>query len=63
MAKIMHAPPVAVADIYDDEIASFPVDGHFDPQALHIVEQALVDLHRIDAIPDNKALITEAYLP
>ena len=63
MAKIMAAPPAPVAEIYDDEIASFPVDGHFDPQSLRVVEQALVDLHRIDAIPDNKALITEAYLP
>jgi ABC-type nitrate/sulfonate/bicarbonate transport system substrate-binding protein len=63
MAKIMAAPPTAVAEIYDDEIASFPVDGHFDPRALQIVEQALVDFHRIDRMPDNKALITEAFLP
>jgi ABC-type nitrate/sulfonate/bicarbonate transport system substrate-binding protein len=63
MAKIMAAPPDAVAKIYDDEIASFPVDGHFDPQALRVVEQALVDFHRIDQIPDNTVLITEAYLP
>jgi ABC-type nitrate/sulfonate/bicarbonate transport system substrate-binding protein len=63
MAKIMKAPPAAVEEIYDDEMASFPVDGHFDPTALRLVEQALVDLHRIDAIPDNKALINESFLP
>lgn len=63
MAKIMKAPPDAVAEIYDDEIASFPVDGHFDSNALHVVEQALVDFHRIDRIPDNKVLINESFLP
>lgn len=63
MATIMKAPSDAVAEIYDDEIDSFPVDGHFDPRALHVVEQALVDFHRIDRIPDNKALIDESFLP
>ena len=63
MAKIMRAPPDAVAKIYDDEMASFPVDGHFDPELLRVVEQALVDFHRLDQLPDNKALITDAYLP
>lgn len=63
MAKIMNAPPDAVGKIYDDEMTSFPVDGHFDPQALQVVERALVDLHRIDRIPDNKALIDESFLP
>lgn len=63
MAKIMNAPPEAVAAIYDDEMASYPTDGHFDRRSLHIVEQALVDFHRIDKMPDDSALLTEAYLP
>lgn len=63
MATIMKAPPEAVGAIYDDEMASFPVDGHFDPQALHVVEQALLDFHRVDAFPDNKVLIDQSFLP
>ncbi|HEX3973775.1 MAG TPA: ABC transporter substrate-binding protein [Stellaceae bacterium] len=63
MAKIMKAPQEPVAKIYDDEMASYPTDGHFDRNALHIVEQALVDFGRIDKMPDDSALLTEAYLP
>jgi NitT/TauT family transport system substrate-binding protein len=63
MAKIMAAPPDAVAKIYDDEMPSFPRDGHFDLRALGVVEQALVDFGRIDRLPDNSRLLTEAFLP
>ncbi|HEY1505831.1 MAG TPA: ABC transporter substrate-binding protein [Stellaceae bacterium] len=63
MAKIMAAPEDAVGRIYDDEIDSYPTDGHFDRRSLHIVEQALIDFHRIDKMPDDNALLTEAYLP
>jgi ABC-type nitrate/sulfonate/bicarbonate transport system substrate-binding protein len=63
MAKIMAAPPEAVSQIYDDEMPSFPVDGHFDRRALKVVEQALIDFKRIDQMPDESALLTEAFLP
>jgi len=63
MAKIMAAPPEAIARIYDDEMPSFPVDGHFDRRALKVVEQALIDFKRIDQMPDESTLLTEAFLP
>jgi ABC-type nitrate/sulfonate/bicarbonate transport system substrate-binding protein len=63
MAKIMAAPPDAIAEIYDDEMPSFPVDGHFDLRTLGVVEQALVDFGRIDRLPDNSRLLTETFLP
>ncbi len=40
----------------------YPTDGHFDRRSLHIVEQALVDFHRIDKMPDDSALLTEEFL-
>ena len=63
MAKIMKAPPDAVARIYADEMPSFPTDGHFDRRALHIVTQTLVDFGRIDRMPEDSALLTEKFLP
>src|SRR6185437_2967352 len=63
MAKVMKAPQEPVAAIYNYEMASYPTDGHFDRHSLRIVEQALVDFHRIDKMPDDSALLTEAYLP
>jgi NitT/TauT family transport system substrate-binding protein len=62
MAKIMSAPQDAVGRIYDDEMASYPTDGHFDRRSLHIVEQALVDFGRIDKMPDDSTLLTEEFL-
>jgi hypothetical protein len=44
-------------------MGSYPPDGHFDRRSLHIVEQALVDFHRIDKMPDDSALLTEEFLP
>jgi ABC-type nitrate/sulfonate/bicarbonate transport system substrate-binding protein len=63
MAKIMNAPQEPVAAIYDDEIDSYPTDGHFERRSLHIVEQALVDFGRIDKMPDDSVLLTEEFLP
>jgi len=63
MSKVMAVKPDVAASIYDDEMPSFPVDGHFDMKSLRIVEQALVDFGRVDRMPDNSVLLTEAYLP
>jgi NitT/TauT family transport system substrate-binding protein len=63
MARIMKAPREPVAAIYDDEMMSYPTDGHFDRRSLHIVEQALVDFGRIDKMPADGALLTEEFLP
>lgn len=63
MAKIMAMPPDITANIYDDEMPSFSLDGRFDRKALAIVEQALVDFGLIERMPDDRALLTETFLP
>jgi NitT/TauT family transport system substrate-binding protein len=48
--------------VYDVEMPMFPTDGHYDPKALAVVVQSLVDTGQMDAKTDVKSLITEQYL-
>lgn len=48
--------------VYDVEMPMFPTDGHYDPKALAVVVQSLVDTGQMDAQTDVKTLITEQYL-
>jgi ABC-type nitrate/sulfonate/bicarbonate transport system substrate-binding protein len=48
--------------IYDVEMPMFPTDGHYDPKALAVVVQSLVDTGQMDAKTNVKSLITEQYL-
>jgi ABC-type nitrate/sulfonate/bicarbonate transport system substrate-binding protein len=48
--------------IYTVEMPMFPTDGHYDPKALEVVVQSLLDTNQIDSKPDMKTLITEQFL-
>jgi hypothetical protein len=41
----------------------FSRDGRFDPEALKVAAQAIVELELLPSLPDMKALYTEQYLP
>jgi NitT/TauT family transport system substrate-binding protein len=56
--------PDAIASlVYDEEMPTFFNDGHFDRKKLAAVKQALIDMGVIDKMPDDSALINEAFLP
>ncbi len=48
--------------VYDVEMPMFPTNGHYNPKALAIVVQSLVDTGQMDANTDVKSLVTEAFL-
>jgi len=48
--------------VYTVEMPMFPTDGHYDPKALDVVLQSLVDTGQVSAKPDPKTLITEEFL-
>ena len=60
---MLNLPPEWVEKVYDVETPMFPTDGHYDPQALKVVAQSLIDTDQIDPKTDVKSLITEQYLP
>jgi NitT/TauT family transport system substrate-binding protein len=56
--------PLDIANkAYDEELSMFFTDGHFDPKAVAIVENALVSTGQLDKLPDNSNYIHEAFLP
>lgn len=48
---------------YDAEMAMFPTDGHFKPDEVAAVENALMETGALDKIPDNSKIMTERFLP
>jgi NitT/TauT family transport system substrate-binding protein len=49
--------------LYDAEMPMFFTDGHFDPKAVAVVMQSLLDMGLITKVPDDETLYTEEYLP
>ncbi|HEY3917832.1 MAG TPA: ABC transporter substrate-binding protein [Stellaceae bacterium] len=47
---------------YDAEMPMFFDNGHFDPQDLKAVEEALIETHQLDKLPDTSKIITEEFL-
>jgi ABC-type nitrate/sulfonate/bicarbonate transport system substrate-binding protein len=60
---MINLPQEWLEKVYDVEKPMFPTDGHYDPQALKIVAQSLIDTDQMDAKTDIAGLITERYLP
>ena len=62
-APVTRAPSAMGAKIYDVEMPAFSDDGRFDPAAVKVVLDSLLDLKQIDHIPDAQTLLTEEFLP
>jgi NitT/TauT family transport system substrate-binding protein len=60
---MINLPQEWLEKVYDVEKPMFPTDGHYDPQALKVVAQSLIDTDQMDAKTDVAGLITERYLP
>jgi hypothetical protein len=44
-------------------MASYSIDGRFNPRALAVLAQSYVELKLLDKEPDMTKLTTEAFLP
>ncbi len=60
---ITHTDPVLGARIYDVEMPAFSDDGRFEPAAVKVILNSLLDMKQIDRIPDAKEIYTEEFLP
>lgn len=54
--------PASADKVYDVIAPTLADNGHFDPKAVEVVLQSLVDLGQIETLPDPKSLYTEAFL-
>ena len=52
-----------IADkVYDIEMPMYFTDGHFDPKAIEVAKQSIIDTGQATTMPDNKVLFTEEFL-
>ena len=56
-------PPDLAARLYDDQIAMFSDDGRFQPKAVAVIKEAVMQLGGLDKLPPDNQLYTEAFLP
>jgi NitT/TauT family transport system substrate-binding protein len=56
-------PPDIAAHAYDEGMAIFLDDGHFDPDAVEVIKRAIIETGMVAALPPNDRLFTEAFLP
>lgn len=56
-------PPDLASKVYDLEMPTFSLDGHFDPKGVAAVKQAMLDLGTVKETPADKAIFTEEFLP
>lgn len=63
LAPLTRVDPVALGRIYDQMMPTFSTDGRFDPKALTVLGQSLVDLGLTAETPAMSRLYTEAFLP
>jgi ABC-type nitrate/sulfonate/bicarbonate transport system substrate-binding protein len=47
---------------YDAEMPMFFTNGHFDPKAMAVLKQSLLEMGQVTKIPDDKDILTEEFL-
>jgi ABC-type nitrate/sulfonate/bicarbonate transport system substrate-binding protein len=50
-------------EIYDELMPMFSDDGHFDPEALAVLQRSFVETNTLPREPDMSKLVTETFLP
>jgi NitT/TauT family transport system substrate-binding protein len=49
--------------IYDQQIAMFSTDGHFEKKQLEVIKSSVRELGQMETLPPDDQLFTEAFLP
>lgn len=62
VAPVMQVSPAIASKVYDAEMPMYFTDGHFDPKAVDVVKQSLIDMGVTDKKPDDKDLYMEKFL-
>jgi ABC-type nitrate/sulfonate/bicarbonate transport system substrate-binding protein len=62
-ANVLNLDPAVISRVYDEQIKIFTVDGHFDPKALVVIRQSLVEMGILQQVPDDSVMFTTRFLP
>lgn len=62
-SKVLHLDEAVISRVYDEQIRIFTTDGSFDPQALAVLRQSLVEMGILQKVPDDSVMFTTRFLP
>src|SRR5262245_45586442 len=62
-AKVINLDPAVVSRVYDEQIKIFTADGRFDPKALVVIRQSLVEMGILQQVPEDSVMFTTRLLP
>jgi NitT/TauT family transport system substrate-binding protein len=60
---VLHESPTVASKTYDYEISMLEDDGHFDPAAVAIIKDSLVDMNMLPQKPTDDQLFTTKFVP
>jgi NitT/TauT family transport system substrate-binding protein len=62
-AKVLNLDKAVIGRVYDEQIKIFSTDGRFDPKALVVLRQSLVEMGILQQVPDDAVMFTTRFLP
>jgi NitT/TauT family transport system substrate-binding protein len=62
-AKVINLDSAVVSRVYDEQIKMFTADGRFDPKALVVIRQSLVEMGILQQVPEDSVMFTTRFLP
>jgi len=62
-ARVLNLDKAVIGRVYDEQIKMFSTDGRFDPKALAVLRQSLVEMGILQHVPDDAAMFTTRFLP
>jgi ABC-type nitrate/sulfonate/bicarbonate transport system substrate-binding protein len=62
-AKVLNLDRAVIGRVYDEQIKIFTADGRFDPKALIVLRQSLVEMGILQQVPDDSVMFTTRFLP
>ena len=52
-----------ISRVYDEQIKIFTSDGQFDPKALAVIRQSLVEMGILQQVPEDSVMFTRRFVP
>jgi NitT/TauT family transport system substrate-binding protein len=62
-AKVLNLDKTVISRVYDEQIKIFTADGRFDPKALVVIRQSLVEMGILQQVPEDGVMFTTRFLP
>jgi ABC-type nitrate/sulfonate/bicarbonate transport system substrate-binding protein len=60
---VIHQSPEVASKTYDGEISMLETDGRFDPEAVAVIKDSLIDMKMLDQKPSDDQLFTTKFVP